>query len=69
MCILIFIVMICYVKTNILYLCYFNFRLYLILYQYSKIMVHLITTTEELKAEIDGEKNKGKLIVIDFFAT
>jgi hypothetical protein len=32
-------------------------------------MVHTITTIEELQAELQNEKNKGKLIVLDFFAT
>jgi hypothetical protein len=32
-------------------------------------MVHTITTPEELEAELNNEKYKGKLIVLDFFAT
>ncbi|CAF4591973.1 unnamed protein product, partial [Rotaria sp. Silwood2] len=32
-------------------------------------MVHAITSLEELQAVIKNEKNKGKLIVLDFFAT
>ncbi|CAF0789541.1 unnamed protein product [Rotaria sordida] len=32
-------------------------------------MVHAITTLEELRSETEHEKNKNKLIVIDFFAT
>ncbi|CAF1081669.1 unnamed protein product [Adineta ricciae] len=32
-------------------------------------MVHAITTIEELQAEFTSDKNKGKLIVLDFFAT
>jgi hypothetical protein len=32
-------------------------------------MVHTITTLEELHAELNSEKNKGKLVVLDFFAT
>ena len=32
-------------------------------------MVHTITTIDELQAELRSEKNKGKLIVLDFFAT
>ncbi|CAF0903689.1 unnamed protein product [Adineta steineri] len=32
-------------------------------------MVHSITTMEELEAEFEKGKNKGKLIVLDFFAT
>ncbi|CAF3325407.1 unnamed protein product [Rotaria socialis] len=36
---------------------------------YSKIMVKTITSLEELKSELKHENNKGKLIVIDFFAT
>ncbi|CAF0742153.1 unnamed protein product [Rotaria sp. Silwood1] len=32
-------------------------------------MVHAVTSSEELKKEINDEKNKDKLIVIDFFAT
>ncbi|CAF1556092.1 unnamed protein product [Rotaria magnacalcarata] len=32
-------------------------------------MVKTIATLEELKSELKDEKNKGKLIVIDFFAT
>ena len=32
-------------------------------------MVHAITSLEELQTEVNSEKNKGKLIVLDFFAT
>lgn len=32
-------------------------------------MVHTITTLEELQAEFTSDKGKGKLVVLDFFAT
>ena len=32
-------------------------------------MVHTISTPEELQGEFDNDNNKGKLIVVDFFAT
>jgi len=32
-------------------------------------MVRTIGSTEELQGELQNEKNKGKLIVLDFFAT
>ncbi len=32
-------------------------------------MVQIIKTLEELQAELESEKNKGKLILLDFFAT
>ncbi|CAF2324616.1 unnamed protein product [Rotaria sp. Silwood2] len=32
-------------------------------------MVHEIKSIEELRSELGDEKNKGKLIIIDFFAT
>ena len=32
-------------------------------------MVHSISTLEEFQAEINHDKNKNKLIVVDFFAT
>jgi len=32
-------------------------------------MVHTIITLDELQTELNSEKNQGKLIVLDFFAT
>jgi hypothetical protein len=32
-------------------------------------MVHAIATLEELQAELQNDKNQGKLILVDFFAT
>ena len=32
-------------------------------------MVHEVASVDELQAELQNEKNKGKLIVLDFFAT
>jgi len=32
-------------------------------------MVQTVSTLDELKAQLQNENNKGKLVLVDFFAT